>query len=210
MIILASEGLYKKLQRYGLTQEKVMYQKIWDFPTGIVLKQHGLERRLLFTGGEDFSRYNGNTPIHQFSVQKWPKLANTNVIWHGFLERNNLLIEQAKGGFGLVYTDDYSFERYDSINQPFKLACYLASGIPVIVRNGCVHEAYVINNEIGFSVNTLEEADQIVSELSDAEYERLYENIKPIQDLITNGAYTRKLLSDALVRVLDKLYDSNV
>ena len=123
---------------------------------------------------------------------------------------SELLIEQAKGGFGLVYTDDYSFERYDSINQPFKLACYLASGIPVIVRNGCVHEAYVINNEIGFSVNTLEEADQIVSELSDAEYERLYENIKPIQDLITNGAYTRKLLSDALVRVLDKLYDSNV
>lgn len=42
--------------------------------------------------------------------------------------------ELSKGGFGLVWSDDEYFDRYYSMNQPYKLGTNLAAGIPVIVK----------------------------------------------------------------------------
>ena len=109
----------------------------------------------------------------------------------------------AKGGFGLVWTDERQFERYDHMNQPLKLAGYLAAGLPVFVRKGCVHERFVLENDVGYVFSFIQEIDEIMDGLTEDEFNRKYDNVRRIQRLITNGFYTRKTLNDAVIRVLD-------
>ena len=118
---------------------------------------------------------------------------------HRYLKENGL----SKGGFGLVWSDDEYFDRYYSMNQPYKLGTNLAAGIPVIVKRGCVHEKFVERNGLGYAVDTLDEADKLVQSITDAEYIELYRNVKNIQKLILDGAYTRKTLQDAIIEVLE-------
>lgn len=102
-----------------------------------------------------------------------------------------------------VWSDDEYFDRYYSMNQPYKLGTNLAAGIPVIVKRGCVHEKFVERNGLGYAVDTLDEADKLVQSITDAEYIKLYHNVKNIQKLILDGAYTRKTLQDAIIEVLE-------
>ena len=43
----------------------------------------------------------------------------------------------------------------------------------------------------------------MVQSITDAEYIELYRNVKNIQKLILDGAYTRKTLQDAIIEVLE-------
>lgn len=203
LLILASPKLYETLQGYGLKNKNVMYQKIWDFPTHQLLTDHAPIRRMVFTGGENLNYYTGKTPIHQFSVQTYDRTPETNVIRHEFMEREALLRELAKGGFGLVFADDALFYRYDCMNQPYKLASYLAAGLPVVVRKGCAHENFVKEQKIGFVVESVEEADSLISALTDEEIMAYYRRVAEIQYLITTGAYTRSLLAESVLRVME-------
>ena len=49
----------------------------------------------------------------------------------------------------------------------------------------------------------MDEADKLVQSITDAEYIKLYHNVKNIQKLILDGAYTRKTLQDAIIEVLE-------
>ena len=49
----------------------------------------------------------------------------------------------------------------------------------------------------------MDEADKLVQSITDAEYIELYRNVKNIQKLILDGAYTRKILQDAIIEVLE-------
>ena len=64
-------------------------------------------------------------------------------------------------------------------------------------------EKFVERNGIGYAVDTLDEADKLVQSITDAEYIELYRNVKNIQKLILDGAYTRKTLQDAIIEVLE-------
>lgn len=202
LLILASARLYDFLLKNGLHHIPVIYQKIWEVPNNMVIKRHAPLKRFLFTGGEDISSYTGKSPIYQFSRENRSG-DNERVKWCGFLDTYSLLMELSKGGFGLVWADNELFERYDCMNQSYKLAGYLAAGLPVFVRKGCIHEEYVLKNGIGYAISSLEEADGILEGLSEREFLKIYENVKRVQSLITSGFYTRKTLNDAVIRVLD-------
>ena len=49
----------------------------------------------------------------------------------------------------------------------------------------------------------MDEADKLIQSITDAEYIELYRNVKNIQKLILDGAYTRKTLQDAIIEVLE-------
>ena len=202
LLILASPRLYEFLRGYGLKNIPAVYQKIWEMPTDMVITHHAPIKRMLFTSGDDLSFYVGKNLIHQFSWEN-KSGGNAKIEWHGFLDTCSLLQEMAKGGFGLVWTDDRQLERYDCMNQPYKIVGYLTAGIPVFIRRGYIHEKFVTENDIGYAIASLEEADEILENLSEEEFLKKYENVKRIQSLITNGFFTRRTLNDAIIKVLD-------
>lgn len=208
LLIMPSKKLYEKLVASGLNTEiPVEYQTVWEMPGEKCYSEHKLIRKMLFTGNITrfpfLKNYFGKTPIELYQREKPERPDDSSFVYKGFREPDDLQKELSEGGFGLVWADDDYFESYYSMNQPHKLGSTLACGIPVIVRKGCAHERFVTEKGIGFAVATLEEADNIIQSITDEAYETLYRNVARVQSLLLNGAYTRKVLQDSVIKVME-------
>lgn len=185
LLILPSKKMHRYLKENGLDEKLVIYQTIWDMPSDICFVDHAVTRCFHFAGNYNrfpfLAEYHGKTPIYQYDANKPDRENDDSFCWRGYFEQEKLMHELSKGGFGLVWSDDIYFDRYYSMNQPYKLGTNLAAGIPVIVKRGCVHEKFVERNGLGYAVDTLDEADKLVQSITDAEYIKLYHNVKNIQ-----------------------------
>lgn len=208
LLILPSNKMYEKLLSNGLDEKiPVEYQTVWETPGEKAHLKHHIERKMIFTGNmirfPFLKEYHGKTPIELYQYDKPEREDDASFIYKGFREQNELQDEIAKGGFGLVWADKDYFDSYYSMNQPHKLGSTLACGIPVIVRKGSTHEEFVTKNGLGFAVESLEEADSLIQGLSDDEIQKLYNNVASIQPILLNGGYTRKVLQDSVIKVLE-------
>lgn len=99
---------------------------------------HAVTRCFHFAGNYNrfpfLAEYHGKTPIYQYDANKPDRENDDSFCWRGYFEQEKLMHELSKGGFGLVWSDDEYFDRYYSMNQPYKLGTNLAAGIPVIVK----------------------------------------------------------------------------
>lgn len=180
LLILPSKKMHRYLKENGLDEKPVIYQTIWDMPSDICFVDHAVTRCFHFAGNYNrfpfLAEYHGKTPIYQYDANKPDRENDDSFCWRGYFEQEKLMHELSKGGFGLVWSDDEYFDRYYSMNQPYKLGTNLAAGIPVIVKRGCVHEKFVERNGLGYAVDTLDEADKLVQSITDAEYIKLCED----------------------------------
>lgn len=206
LLILPSRKMAGYLLQHGLRPDlPIQYQKIWDIPGFPEFKNHSFQKRFLFTGTFDrfpfLNDYRGVTPFEHFDGARPSRADDDSFHWRGFYSPAELLHELSTGGFGLVWADDTHFENYYCMNQPHKLGFDLAAGIPVVIRRGCVHSDFVEANGLGFVADSLEEADTLVQNVTEEQYRQMLQRIAPFQTLLLNGAYTGKLLLDAVIRV---------
>ena len=205
VVILPSKHMHERLLQYGFSVDKVVYQELWDYPMSHMIETHEFNRTLAFTGD-----------VYRFPfIKDWKKqtqlklyggtefdISELNVEWHGYRVHYQLLSDLANDGFGLVWAEGNEYEYY-KLNQPFKIATYLAAGIPVIVRTETNVADYVRKHSVGFVISSLNEVDDIVQNISPEEYRELLGNVRKKQYLITNGYYTRALLNEAIIKALE-------
>lgn len=208
LLILPSLKMHNYLLGNGLDGNlPVVYQKIWEMPGFPCFTQHENQRKFIFTGNYErfpfLSEYNGKTLLEQYDGHEPQRKNDSHFEWKGFYEPVKLMQQIAKGGFGLVWCDDEYLQRYYSLNQPHKLGFNLASGIPVIIKNGCVHSSFIRDNGLGFVADTIEEADDLVQKTSAEEYRNMVSNVAKYQYLLLKGFYTRKLLIDSVIKVME-------
>lgn len=208
LLILPSPKMRDTLMENGLREDiPVEYQVVWEMVGNHQYTEHEKNRKIFFPG--DMKRfsflydYHGETQIEVFQWEKPERSDDYSFKYGGFFDTDTLNEKISEGGFGLIWANDDYFERYYSMNQPHKLGNMLSCGIPVIVRKGCAHEEFITKHGLGFAVNSLEEADEIVDHISDAQFDELYANVKSIQTLMINGTYTRMVLQNALTRVME-------
>lgn len=114
------------------------------------------------------------------------------------------MLELSKGGFGLVWGNQENPKDepdYYKMNCSYKLASYLSAGIPVIVPDYLSNADFVKENNVGFVVSSLEEADQVIQECSEEKYSEMVSSVKNVQYLINNGYFTKKLFVDSLMKL---------
>lgn len=205
MLILPSKKMYETLKENGLTQDNVLFQTVWDHITDSVYLDHKPTKQLFFTGSFNrfplLNNYHGHTPLIHYDHDRPSRANDSSFIWMGGQSPLQLLQTLSAGGFGLIWSEDEYFERYYSINQPHKLGFYLAAGIPVIIRKGSVHEDFILSNHLGYVAESLEEVDSLVQNTTEEDFKQFYSRIAGIQYLITSGAYTSKLLTDATIKL---------
>ncbi len=209
LLILPSLLFFSYLSENGLDKNiSIIYQKIWEMPGYPQYTIHRNRKVFLFTGNVDrfpfLKEYSGKTLIEQFDGQKPDRENDQSFLWKGYREPHKLMSEIAQGGFGLVWSDEEYFKRYYSWNQPHKLGFNLAAGIPVVIRNGSVHTDFIKSNGLGYVVESLKEADELVQSTSDEMYQQMIQNVAKFQPLLLNGVYTQRLLLDAVIQVLEK------
>ena len=88
---------------------------------------------------------------------------------------------------------------YYKMNCSYKLASYLSAGIPVIVPDYLSNADFVKEKRIGFVVSSLEEADEMIQNCTEDNYNQMVSNLKHVQYLINNGYFTKKLFVDTIM-----------
>ena len=107
------------------------------------------------------------------------------------------VVNQIHGSFGLVWNGDsvesISGERgdYYKFASPHKLSMYLMAGMPVIVHNDSAMAEFVKKNNIGFTVESLDELERIILDMSKSQYEEYKANVKIIRERISKGLYLK-------------------
>lgn len=205
LIIVPTEDMLDFLRKRGLKVKKTLIQPMWDLPFEEELRSPEFSRRILFSGSPEkfgfVSRWSYDIPLWVFadgdSAGSDLEEYGQNVHFEGWKDTTSLLLEYTRGGFGLVWSREQQSDHYKS-SQPHKLSGYLAAGIPVIIQRGLPHARTVADYELGYVVDSLDEAADKVRTVAEEEFRRLAGNTKNISDLIRGGFFTKKLLVDAV------------
>ncbi|MBS9337876.1 sugar transferase [Fructobacillus parabroussonetiae] len=119
-----------------------------------------------------------------------------NIDWIGAFSPDDIALA-FQSGFGLLWDSDYDdkfFQSYTQLNAPHKASLYLKAGLPLIVWSQSYLAELVEKEQIGFSIHSLSELNEKVAAATAADYRRYQENLRPLQDMVNHGSYTKIML----------------
>lgn len=205
VLLVPSYAMKKFLQENGIRKDmKFVIQEIWDYTTDLQFSQDPkFKKEIHFAGNPSkflFPRqWNFDVPLKVYTSEE---CTGENVQVMGWMNPGSLLLEVAKGGFGLVwYGDDY-WHQYMKYNNSFKLSTYLAAGIPVIVPRGISNQYLIEKNHLGLVADSLTEAVELVKNMEEADYQEYVRHVREFSYLIRNGYFTKKFLIDAVQMIM--------
>lgn len=149
-----------------------------------------------YISGFTFSLY-GNGFLYE-------NIKNTeNFIYNGFRPSDEL-ISSALGDFGLVW-DGSSIDNcegdwgnYLQYNNPHKTSLYIRCETPIIIWEKAALANFVLENNIGFCVNSLKEINDKLNSISPEKYNEMCKNIKKISKNISEGYYAKTAIQTAI------------
>ena len=129
---------------------------------------------------------------------------NKNIIRHPFMKDTDF-IEKVQANFGLIWDGDSLDEcsgpwgEYLKYNSPHKASFYIRAGLPLIIWR-CAALAPLVEEEgIGILIDSLQELDHILKDMTSERYEKMIENISRVNAQISNG----QCLKNALLKAME-------
>ena len=111
--------------------------------------------------------------------------------------RPDELPNKLEGNLGLVWDGNFDesdenegFKNYTKYNNPHKLSCYIAAGLPVIVWEKAAVADFVSENGIGYTVSSVYDINAL--DLSDYDVKR--KNTLELSACVRNGVFTKKAI----------------
>ena len=211
LIILSSQRMADFLHNEGLTVKKVVIQKMWDFPVTIDQTIAPKFRKVInFAGNPDLPKFefvkdwNYDEVELRVTVDKGDWAQGKNISFLGWFNNDISLLTALRksGGFGLVWTNDSYCKEYMKMNANYKFSAYLAAGIPVIVSNDIAERDTVVRKNLGLAVDSLDEAVSKVANMNERLYQDMVAGVQVFSNLIREGYFTRKCLTDAVFKLL--------
>ena len=105
------------------------------------------------------------------------------------------------GSVGLVWDGNFDesdkdegFKNYTKYNNPHKLSCYIAAGLPVIVWKEAAVADFVSKNNIGYVISHIYDINNI--DFSD--YLEKKKNVEIISKKVKEGYYTKKVIDEII------------
>ena len=114
---------------------------------------------------------------------------------------------EIEGSFGLVWDGNSinscsgNWGDYLRIDNPLKFSLYLAAGIPIIIWEEAALAGFVKRYGAGITVRNLYEIEEKINSLSVDEYEKMKENIAPFSKEVKSGAFIKKAIERAQLRL---------
>lgn len=213
LIILPSQSMADYLRARGLTVNKIVIQHMWDTTADVEgIEKPGFRKRVNFAADVvNYSRpfvLNWNSDKIELAVTADPGeyawAEGKNIHFLGWFNNENFLVGALRrsGGFGLLWHDDPIWIEYMKLNACCKLGTYLAAGLPVIVPDSIPEADTVRRKSLGLTVESLEEAVNRIEYMTEEEYNRMAQAVDSFGQLIRNGYFAKKLLADAVFRLL--------
>lgn len=211
LVILPSQQMADFLRSEGLTVEKTVIQRIWDFPVHIDQSvRPKFERAINFAGNPELEKFKFAKEWNYDAVElrvtsdekDWAK--GKHIRFLGWFNDDTFLANALRhsGGFGLVWSEDRYFGEYMKMNANYKLSAYLAAGLPVIVSSCIAEKDTIIRKNLGLVVDSLDEAVEKVAAMTEEEYDKMVDDVAVFSNLIRDGYFAKKVLTDAVFKLL--------
>lgn len=99
--------------------------------------------------------------------------------------------------FGLIWDGDSvnecngMFGEYLKYNNPHKTSLYLSSGLPVIIWKKAALADFVTEHNVGITVNSLNDIDAVLDQLSPEEYQIMKQNTLMLAEKLRDGYFVK-------------------
>ncbi len=125
---------------------------------------------------------------------------NEKLVYRGAFKPEELP-HKIEANLGLVWDGNFDesdekllFKNYNKYNNPHKLSCYIAAGIPVIVWRESAVADLVTNYNIGYTVSNIYDINNI--DFSDYDIKR--KNVLKLSQKVQEGFFTKKVIFEIL------------
>ncbi|MCI1922067.1 MAG: galactofuranosyltransferase [Liquorilactobacillus nagelii] len=204
-LIVHNDFMKKKMMLMGFKPEMISI-KIFDYLNSHELcKTFYYNHDICFAGELSKSVFlrNLNLKNHSLSVfgpnplSKYPE----NVNYRGEYKPEELPLHLNQS-FGVVWdgistkTCEGIVGNYLKYNNPHKTSLYLSCGVPVIVWSKAAIASFVVNNNLGFSIDSLDNLDDLLDSISYDEYVVVRKNCLNISNKIRNGFFIKKAIKE--------------
>lgn len=122
-----------------------------------------------------------------------------NCVYKGSYDAD-ILPDIMEGDYGLVWDgaeitacagNTGNYMRY---NNPHKVSLYIAAELPIIIWKQAALADFVVENQIGFTVETLETIEDEIANISEEQYALFKQNLKKLSKKVRSGGYLRNAL----------------
>ena len=207
-LIVHNEYMKKRLLEIGC-KAKMISLELFDYlhDANHPLLERINDGTICFAGNLDKSRFLlkvgeiGSVNYNLYGINNTIDFSGINNIKYSGLLNSNDIQYLLDADFGLVWDGDSIdtcsdiYGEYLRINNPHKLSLYLAAGKPVITWKQAAISDFVINNKVGYVVESLRELESI-NLLEN--YEMLRNNALLIKRKIADGEYLKKAVNAIL------------
>lgn len=125
---------------------------------------------------------------------------NKKIIYKGKYSPDDLPLN-LKGNLGLVWDGNYdesdenaTFKNYTKYNNPHKLSCYMAAGLPVIVWKKSAIADFVDKYNIGYTISNIYD----INDIDFSDYNEKLKNVIDICKKVRNGYFTKEAFDKVL------------
>jgi len=128
---------------------------------------------------------------------------SSNIAWNGSFTPEQI-VNELSGKYGLIW-DGTSIETctglfgiYLKYNTPHKASLYFVSNLPVIVPAHSAIATYVLNNNLGIVVDNLKHLPEVLSKVSEQQYDEMKANVVKVGERLKNGFYLRSTVDQVI------------
>lgn len=211
-LVIHGEKMKEILYQDGVTTPMIK-KELFDYlhaSKNIIQQNNWVPMQLIIAGNLNksvfLSEWNQNTPLLAFGDYNLSEFSE-NVFYQGSYTSEELIYKLPQNSFGLAWDTNLSsggnYGEYTRYNAPHKISLYLSIGIPVIVWEYSGIASFVKKYNVGFTINNLEEIDQLLSTTSLDKLKEMRKNAIVISRQLRNGIFTRKSLLSIELKILE-------
>ncbi|MGL9918825.1 MULTISPECIES: sugar transferase [Enterococcus] len=204
-IIAHNDKMKEWLLEKGI-KTPIVSLEIFDYYETIPTKSSTKDDPIVFAGNLGKSKFLEKmdimTTVDLFGIEPADKYPE-NLKYRGAFPSDELG-EHLQGSFGLVWDGNSIDEcngmtgEYMRYNNPHKTSLYLTMGIPVIIWKKAALSSFIVDNNVGIAVDSLNELDNLLENLSDQEYQVLKSNAMNLATKLRRGNYIQNAVKKCI------------
>ena len=211
-VIVHNQIMKKFLEDKGVNKEKIFELELFDYLCDENCKKEKNKnetKSIVFAGNLAKSEFlneieedNINFTFNLYGIG-YDKKDTEKMIYKGSYEPE-VLPSKLYGKLGLVWDgmcdesdEEITYKRYTKYNNPHKLSCYMAAGLPVIVWRKAAVAKFVEENNIGYLISNIYEINNIDYDT----YDEKVKNVNIIKNRVKEGYYTKKVIDKIIIDI---------
>ena len=199
-LIVHNHKMKRWLQENGVTVPMVELG-IFDYNNPQKINQNSeYDRTICFAGNLAKSKFLDKISLQAGKLEIFGSYPSEHylkgVTYHGQMSPDELP-KKLTQNFGLVWDGDQldtcsgKFGNYMRYNNPHKVSLYLSSGQPVIIWKEAALADFILRNNLGIAVNSLENLDDILENITENQYSEMKMNTIEIAKKLRKGDFIK-------------------